>query len=125
MAEDDLITIGELTEYPTVQWKFPETTHCPRSHCKQKYKSRAENIAHYRDVHAKYDVICNECNILVSVSSSHNLLNHYKRKHSDIELPLKTKENRVNLINCRDRYHTVKYIFDLFFRLTVNFATNR
>lgn len=95
VVEDDLIALGELTEYPTFQWKFPQITSCPRSHCKEKYSNRDAAIAHYRDVHAKYDVLCNDCNSIVSVSSSHNLIHHYKRKHPNIEPPMKTKLNQV------------------------------
>lgn len=95
---DEFVTLGEFTEYPTIQWRFPQITSCPRKNCKEKFNNRAETIAHYREVHAKYDVLCNECNTIVAVSGSQNMLNHYKRRHSDIEPPVKTDENRVIFI---------------------------
>lgn len=84
-----------MTEYPTLRWQFPDTKSCPRTNCKQKFKTRAEAIKHYRDIHSNYDVLCKECNVLVSLTGAHNLINHYKRIHPSADLPAKSEENKV------------------------------
>lgn len=94
-VDDDIVTLGEMTEYPILQWKFPQITHCPRMNCKRKFPNRDAAIDHYRAMHAKYDILCQECDLIISVSGAHNLMNHYKRKHPDIEPPAKRPENRV------------------------------
>lgn len=84
-----------MTEYQTMQWKFPQITHCPRLNCKQTFTSRNEAIRHYRTMHSIYDVLCQECEQIISLTGTHNLMNHYKRKHPDIQPPAKMFENKV------------------------------
>ncbi|XP_031628123.1 uncharacterized protein LOC116343934 isoform X2 [Contarinia nasturtii] len=98
---NDIITLGELTEYPKMSWKFPEIKSCPRTNCKQKFETRGEAINHYRENHSQYDVLCQVCNILVSLSGSHNLMNHYKRKHPDAEMPAKSNEKKITCQMCQ------------------------
>lgn len=86
-----------MTEYPTLRWRFPDTNACPRTNCKQKFKNRTDAIKHYRDIHSTYDVLCKECNVLVSLTGAHNLINHYKRIHPNADLPAKSAENKVFL----------------------------
>lgn len=95
MTEDDIIVLGEMTEYPTEFWQFPDTANCPRIHCKIVFKSRADAIKHYREIHSLYDVLCKECNVVVSVSGAHNLVNHYKRIHPNLDPPPKSDEKKV------------------------------
>lgn len=93
--EDDYVKIGQLTEYKIVSWKFPNTNNCPRGFCGKKFENRAEAKQHYINKHADYDMSCQECGILIALSGAHNLLNHYNRKHPNIDPPPKVFENNV------------------------------
>lgn len=88
-----------MTEYPTIQWTFPQITQCPKANCKHKCLNRDDAIDHYRMAHAKYDMLCHECDQIISLSGAHNLMNHYKRRHPGVELPVKTSENRVRVVH--------------------------
>ncbi|XP_055296572.1 uncharacterized protein LOC129565582 isoform X2 [Sitodiplosis mosellana] len=101
ISQDEVITLGEMTEYPTMRWHFPDTTACPRTNCKQKFNTRNEAFKHYRDQHSIWDVQCKECNILVSLSGAHNLINHYKRSHPNVDLPAKAFENKTTCHVCQ------------------------
>lgn len=112
-TEDDIIILGQMTEYSTERWKFPDTTACPRTHCKKVFDTRAEAIRHFRNTHSLYDVLCKECNRLVSLSGGHNLLNHYKRSHPNVEIPAKRNENKVFSLPINPMYNSIKS--DLYF----------
>lgn len=93
--EDDYVTIGHLTEYKIVNWRFPNTNICPRIFCSKPFENRAEAKQHYIKKHADYDMSCQECGVLIALSGAHNLLNHYNRKHPNIDPPPKEFENNV------------------------------
>lgn len=95
--EDDIIVLGENTKYPTMKWRFPDTVHCPKTYCSKYFSGwnspaicRKAAMLHYCKEHAKNDLLCIECNKLISMSSQHNLIQHYQRKHPSAPIPLPT-----------------------------------
>lgn len=80
---DDIIILGESTDFQPMCWQFPQTRKCPKDLCFLDFSSRAIAIKHYRERHAKFDLLCKECGVLISMSGAHNMTNHYKRKHPD------------------------------------------
>lgn len=97
-SENDLITLGELTEYEERQWRFPDNTQrCPLRSCGNFFGTRKKAIEHYRKSHAKHAVLCEICNVpLMLLTAAHHLNGHYLRKHPGIEPPVKVKTSRVN-----------------------------
>lgn len=91
--ENDSILVGEKTDYPPKLYCFPSgTKKCPKIHCFQKFLDRQSMINHYRMKHAQHDILCPECDTLITVSSHHYLKSHFNRKHPNCALPLKKTE---------------------------------
>lgn len=85
---DDLILLGEDTDYPQMEWRFPDINGCPKMYCTAIFDDRFFAMAHYRVVHAKTDLLCLECNTLISMNNPDDLIRHYERKHPSAPAPL-------------------------------------
>lgn len=98
---DDLITLGELTQYENTVWKFPQTTRCPLRSCGIYLGTRKKAIKHYQDNHAKYGVLCKICDYPIHLqTATHHFDGHYARKHPNEVAPPKMKAARVGTAIC-------------------------
>lgn len=96
-SENDLVTLGELTEYENTVWQFPDVKRCPLRSCGRGFSTRSQTIEHYRETHAKHAVLCRICNYpLMLLTAAHHLDGHFLRKHPTETPPLKVKIQRVN-----------------------------
>lgn len=89
-SDDDFVIIGENTKYEPMAWRFPRTRTCPKVYCNKYFESRHAAMQHYSKMHAKIDLLCEECNTLISMSGQHNMINHFQRKHPDSPIPMPT-----------------------------------
>lgn len=95
--QNDLITLGELTEYANTVWPFPDTKRCPVRSCGMMFRTRTKAIEHYRENHAKHSVLCHICKYpLMLLTAAHHLAGHFARKHPTVTPPVKVKTIRVN-----------------------------
>lgn len=91
--DKDIVLLGENTKYPTMKWRFPDTIKCPKVYCSWYFRfghfrfGRTAAMKHYREVHAKNDLLCVECNALISMTSQNDLINHYEKKHPTALIP--------------------------------------
>lgn len=88
--EHDIVILGENTKYAPIEWHFPRTNNCPKVYCNKYFESRHATMQHYCKVHAKNDLLCEECNSLISMTGQHNLINHFQRKHPHAPIPMPT-----------------------------------
>lgn len=88
--EGDIVVLGESTKYSPMRWRFPGTNNCPKVYCNKYFESRHATMQHYCKVHAKNDLLCEECNTLISMTGQHNLINHFQRKHPNAPIPMPT-----------------------------------
>lgn len=96
-VEDDLITLGELTQYENTVWKFAKTLNCPVRSCASKFSTRNLAIKHYRENHAMHSVLCKICDHpIMLMMGPHHLDTHYHRLHPTVTPPPKVKKIRVN-----------------------------
>lgn len=96
MSDNELISLGELTEYETTEWRFPDTQNCPLRSCAIHFESRKIAMEHYRENHAKHAVLCEICNYpIMLLSATHHLVGHFARKHPNVEPPQKVETDRV------------------------------
>lgn len=86
--EGDIVILGESTKYSPMRWRFPGTNNCPKVYCNKYFESRHATMQHYCKVHAKNDLLCEECNTLISMMGQHNLINHFQRKHPNSPIPM-------------------------------------
>lgn len=86
--EDDVIIIGENTKYAPMRWRFPRTKNCPKVYCNKYFESRHATMQHYYKMHAKNDLLCEECDTLISMTGQHNMINHFQRKHPNSPIPM-------------------------------------
>lgn len=94
--EDDFIILGENTKYPTKKWRFPNTNTCPKVYCNKYFESRHATMQHYYKMHAKNDLLCEECDTLISMTGQHNMINHFQRKHPNLPIPMPTSASVCN-----------------------------
>lgn len=93
----DLVTVGELTEYETDVWQFPDKSSCPLRSCHLTFDTRDLAIKHYTATHAQHTVLCKICKSpLMLLLGPHHLVSHYKRKHPNVEPQPKVKKIQVN-----------------------------
>lgn len=86
--EDNVVILGENTKYPPMKWRFPHTDTCPKVYCNKYFESRHATQLHYYKVHAKNDLLCKECDLLISMTGQNNMINHYQRKHPNLPIPM-------------------------------------
>lgn len=88
--DDNIVLLGENTKYPTMKWRFPKTNNCPKVYCNKYFESQYATMQHYSKVHAKSDLLCEECDTLISMTGQHNMINHFQRKHPNSPIPMPT-----------------------------------
>lgn len=81
-----IVTIGEHTDYEPIAWRFPHTDTCPKVYCKYNFGSRLAAKQHYCKMHAKTDLLCKECDRLISMTGpqhQNKMANHFLRNHQN------------------------------------------
>lgn len=96
---DDIIILGENTPYTPMKWRFPNTNNCPKVYCNRWFENRYAARLHYCKEHAKNDLLCVECNTLISMTGQQNMVNHYQRKHPNTSIPM---PNASASVECAD-----------------------
>lgn len=71
-----------------MKWRFPHTHTCPKVYCNKYFESRHATQLHYYKVHAKNDLLCKECDLLISMTGQNNMINHFQRKHPNLPIPM-------------------------------------
>lgn len=71
-----------------MKWRFPNIDSCPKVYCNRWFESRYAAKVHYCKEHAKNDLLCTECDTLISMTGQLNMVNHYQRKHPDADIPM-------------------------------------
>lgn len=98
--EPNIVILGENTKYSPMMWNFPRTNNCPKVYCNKYFESRHATMQHYCKMHAKNDLLCEECDTLISMTGQHNLINHFQRKHPNSPIPMPTSSAPQNESDC-------------------------
>lgn len=56
-----MVKLGELTDFETVSWPFPDTNNCPMQSCGMVFLNRSSAMYHFRQRHAKLSILCTDC----------------------------------------------------------------
>lgn len=85
-----------------MRWRFPShTKNCPKVYCNKYFESRQATMQHYCKEHAKTDLLCEECDTLISMTGQHNMINHYQRKHPDSPIPMPNAASAASSLKSR------------------------
>lgn len=93
-TEDDFITLrgqGIITK-----WRFPPNiTQCPVRRCYASYASRSDAMAHYKEKHARFSILCPICVKPIITHSAKDYYSHHLSIHPNDEMSYDfSKENR-------------------------------
>lgn len=89
-----MIKLGELTDFQTVKWKFPNTKNCPLDRCSSSFPNRNSALDHFCQDHANTSMECMHCKVIFPANDALVLFRHYQVEHED-EQPPKLKTTTV------------------------------
>lgn len=78
------MSLGELSIYEKIIWKFPKTNICPLDECEQSFSNPTNCVEHFCQRHAVTAMLCSVCN---QIFSTEKLAAHYKVNHPDKDSP--------------------------------------
>lgn len=100
--DNDWITLNGCSH--VTYWRFPQTTSCPSVRCSLTFPNRKMAKRHYIEVHAKYMILCPNCNKPINAKMSLNFLKHHREMHPNVAMPYEfmikrtTKVHRTTVI---------------------------
>lgn len=105
--DDDLITLSGLGKI--TQWKFPKNvTQCPMHCCNFKFEMRATGISHFKQLHAKYTILCTICNKIVSSRQRQQICKHFDKMHPNEDMyPITGIRRCKSFQNKQTRHHEI------------------
>lgn len=85
--EDDFITLCSCGV--TTKWRYPDKLReCILLNCHQKFKSKSDGMAHFRENHAIGSILCSLCDRPVrSLNGPNDFRRHYAHKHPNHPVP--------------------------------------
>lgn len=85
--DDDFITLSSCGV--TTKWRYPDKLReCILSNCRQKFKSKSDGMAHFRENHAIGSILCSLCDRPIRSSKGPNdFRRHYAYKHPNYPVP--------------------------------------
>lgn len=82
-----VVTLGQSSDFQTIDWRFPETNICPISECGLSCLNRTFALNHFQLYHAATSMACTICEQVFSVTNPLNILRHHQFQHPNDRTP--------------------------------------
>lgn len=100
-----VVTLGESTDFQTVDFHFPDSNECPLNQCHSSFPNRNAALNHFRTDHANTSMQCMHCKVIFPANDALSLLRHYQAEHPNEQAPkLKITSNQPSKNDC-DKYN--------------------